>query len=150
MGAWLASPISPLVLMQTVLGLWQTGAGLLLSLLLAYLLTHRPLSTVVSLVTLIAVASVFPNNAFWWGISFSNSGPLFLLVGILETLLMFTGWRVRSWVGLSFIALATLFVASFVGLFFFSLIETGIAVLVGVAVVLLISNLVNHITGVGR
>jgi len=150
MGAWLASPISPLMLMQTVLGLWQIGAGLLLSLLLAYLLTHRPLSAVVSLVTLIAIASVFPNHAFWWGVSFSNSGPLFVLVGLLEVLLMLTGWRVRSWVGLSFIALATLFIASWFGIFFFSFIETGLAILVGVAAVLLISNLVNRLTGVGR
>jgi hypothetical protein len=118
--------------------------------MLTYLLTHRPLSTVVPLVILVAIAPVFPNSAFWWGLSFSNSGPLFVLVGVLELLLMFTGWRTRNWLGLSLILLATLFLLSFFGLFFFSFVSTGIAILVGVAIALLISNLVNHITGVGR
>jgi serine/threonine-protein kinase len=154
MGIWMASPISPPLFIEMAVGsfgFWYgTGIGFLLPLMLTYLLTHRPLSTVVPLVILVAIAPVFPNSAFWWGLSFSNSGPLFVLVGVLELLLMFTGWRTRNWLGLSLILLATLFLLSFFGLFFFSFVSTGIAILVGVAIALLISNLVNHITGVGR
>lgn len=160
MGVWMASPVSPLLLIERTVGVfglqYAFGVALLFPFLLAYLLTHRPLSTVVTLVTFIAIGQVaapaFRNGAFWWGLSFSNSGTLVAFVGVLESLLMFTGWRVRNWLGLSFIVVVTLVVSSrfFWSALFYSLVETGIAALVGVTVSLLISNLVNRITGVGR
>lgn len=163
MGVWMASPVSPLLLIEIIertvgaFDLWYAfGVAWLLPVLLAYLLTHRPLSTVVTLVTFIATcqvaAPIFRSSAFCWGLSFANSETLFALVGVLEGLLMFTGWRVHNWLGLSFIVLVALFISSlfFWGALFFSPVETVIVVLVGVTVSLLISNLVNHITGVGH
>ncbi|MCB0038034.1 MAG: protein kinase [Caldilinea sp.] len=157
-GAWLASPLTPLTLVKTVVGafgVWfVSGAiGLLLSLLFVYLLTHQPLSTVVVVIVLIVISSLIP-SAYFGALDFSASGPLFLVAGALEFMLLLSGWRTRSWLGLSVIALIVIALSSMLGLFFLfdltSIVQSGIVTLVGVAAILLISSLVNRITGVGR
>ena len=155
MGVWLVSPISPLMLVQMAagtFGLWYVSGliGLLLPLLLVYLTTHRPLSTFAALLVLVAIASLIPSVSF--GIhTLSGVAPLFLVAGALEFMLMLRGWRTRNWLELTFFLVTVAFVSSFFGMFFFFDVATVIiSVGVGVAVVLLISNLVNRITGVGR
>lgn len=160
-GVWLASPVTPLWLVQMLIelfGFWDISGllGLLLPLLLAYLLTHRPLSTAVTLLVLVFAAPLFPGG-YTGSLTLANAGPLFIYVGALEFVLMLTGWRTRNWLGLSLIALAAVFLPGLFGGYFYlsggSLFQTVIAVLVGVVMILLIlllSSVINRMTGVGR
>lgn len=148
LGVWLSSLWSPIHYFG-----YSNGAAVITSILmLAYLLTHRPCSTV-GVVLLFAVATLFPFSSFG-GVSFSSHWPLLFQAGVIELLLMFTQWRTRNWFGLSLITFLSIYVPTFFGIYFwysgYSLVETSIGVLIGVAVALLISNLVNRVTWVGR
>jgi serine/threonine-protein kinase len=157
MAAWLASPVSPLILVQ----IWaqQFGftsvahvLGLILPLLLAYLLTHQPASTALSLVMLIGVAPYFPGS-FTWGLTFANTTSLWISVAILEFALLLSFWRTRKWWQLLLLVVGAVFLPMLINglnsLDVATVVQTTVVAVVGVLAALASSAVVNLISRVG-
>jgi len=142
-GAWLASPYSPMVFLG-----WSMGGGIIVpTLLLAYLLTHRAGSVFVTAALLLALEALGLRSYFGY------IPGLFILAqaALVEGMLALTRWRTRNSFGLALIGFLATILPVFVGMYYGGdLISIGIGSVVGTAAALIISSLVNSVSGIGK